>query len=115
MLNHSSIEHSRKHIPPPSFLLQVIQTLENDTVPMGETVLHIRKRVTKVTARHVHVPLYRHAETMATMLVWSSGSTEAHAERYCTLPRVCANAPSWMSVTMHASSGASWSHTIPKG
>ena len=38
MLNHSPIEHSCRDIPPPAFLLQGIQTLENDTFSMGETV-----------------------------------------------------------------------------
>jgi len=66
-------------MPPPTFLLQVIETLENNTFPMGETVFHIREIVTRVTARHGQVPLYRHAETMATMLVWSSGYTVANS------------------------------------
>src|SRR5215510_8188648 len=37
MLNHSSIEHSRRNIPPTTFLLQVVEALQNDAFQMGET------------------------------------------------------------------------------
>jgi hypothetical protein len=53
VLDHSSVEHSRRHIPPPTLLLQVIETLQNDTFPMGETVSDIKEIVTRVTAMHV--------------------------------------------------------------
>jgi len=52
VLNHTPVEHSCRHIPPSTFLLQVVETLENDTFPLGETVSNIRERVTRVTGRH---------------------------------------------------------------
>jgi hypothetical protein len=52
MLNHSSIQHSRRHIPPPAFLLQVVETLEDDTFPVGETVSNIGEVVTRVMVGH---------------------------------------------------------------
>jgi hypothetical protein len=55
MLNHSSIEHSCRHIPPPSFLLQVIQTLKDDMFPVGETVSDVWKIVARITGRHMKV------------------------------------------------------------
>src|SRR5215510_7987290 len=47
MLNHSSIEHSRRNIPPTTFLLQVVETLQNDTFPVGETVSDVWKIVAR--------------------------------------------------------------------
>ena len=35
MLNHSPVEHASRHIPPPTFLLQGIETLEDDTFHDG--------------------------------------------------------------------------------
>jgi len=52
MLDHTPVKHSRRHIPPTTFLLQVIQTLENDAFPMGETVSNIGERVTRIMGRH---------------------------------------------------------------
>src|SRR6266446_1224170 len=115
MFNHSPVKHARRNIPPPAFLLQSIETLEDNTFTMGETVSNIGEVVTRVTDRHIRASPYRHAETMATMLVWSSGYTVANSRRYVTTPRVRAKAPSWISFTMNASSGTSCSHTIPKG
>ena len=51
MLNHSPVEHSRRDIPPPTFLLQVIETLEDDTFPVGKTVPDVWDVVTRVTGR----------------------------------------------------------------
>src|SRR5215475_15634657 len=45
ILDDSSIEHARRHIPPPTFLLQGMETLEDNTFPMSETVFHIREVV----------------------------------------------------------------------
>jgi hypothetical protein len=53
MLNHAPVQHSRRDIPPTTFLLQVIETLENNTFPMGETVSNIREVVTRVMVVHV--------------------------------------------------------------
>src|SRR5215510_9030599 len=47
-----SLEHSYQNIPPPAFLLQVVEALQNDAFPMGETVSNIREIVTRVTDRH---------------------------------------------------------------
>jgi hypothetical protein len=41
VLNHCSVQHSCGNIPPPTFLLQVIETLEDDAFPVGETVSNI--------------------------------------------------------------------------
>jgi hypothetical protein len=57
VLNHSSVQHPRRHIPPPTFLLQVSKTLEDDAFPMGETISNIREVVTRVTRVHVRSSL----------------------------------------------------------
>ena len=56
ILDYSSIEHSRRNIPPPAFLLQVVETLENDTFSMGETVSNVGEIVTRVTRGHQRFP-----------------------------------------------------------
>src|SRR6266446_5140884 len=61
MLNHSSIEHARRHIPPPAFLLQGMKTLENDTFPLGETVSDAWEIVTRVAV--VHMSYIRYGST----------------------------------------------------
>jgi hypothetical protein len=38
-------------MPPTTFLLQVMQTLEDDTFPMGETVSDVGEIVTKIQVR----------------------------------------------------------------
>jgi len=43
------LEYSCQNIPPPTFLLQIIETLEDYAFPMGETVFHIWEIVTRVT------------------------------------------------------------------
>src|SRR5215470_14207571 len=55
ILNYSSVEHPRRYIPPPTFLLQVVEALQNDTFPVGEPVSDVRKIVTRVTSRHMKV------------------------------------------------------------
>ena len=57
MLNHSSVEHSRRHIPSPTLLLQVSKTLEDDTFPMGEPVSDIGEVVTRIRGPHVRFSL----------------------------------------------------------
>jgi len=52
MLNHSSVQHCRRDIPPTTFLLQVIETLEDDTFPAGKTVSNIGEIVTGVAVIH---------------------------------------------------------------
>ena len=55
MLNHSSLEHARRNIPPPTFLLQGMETLKDDTFPMGEPVSDVWQIVTRVMRRHMMV------------------------------------------------------------
>jgi hypothetical protein len=52
MLNYCPVEHARRHIPPTTFLLQVIETLEDDTFTVGKTVSHIGEVVTRVMSIH---------------------------------------------------------------
>src|SRR5215813_10326598 len=52
MLNHSPVEHPCRHIPPPTFLLQVVETLEDDTFPMGEPVSDVWEIITWIMGRH---------------------------------------------------------------
>ena len=51
ILNNRSIEHSCGHMSPATFLLEVIETLEDDTFPVGETVSNIGEVVTRITGR----------------------------------------------------------------
>jgi len=53
MLNHSSIEHARRHIPPPAFLWQVRESLEDDAFSVGEPVSNIGEVVARVMSIHV--------------------------------------------------------------
>src|SRR5262245_5893464 len=52
ILNHSPVEHSCRYIPPTTFLLQVIEALEDDPFPVGETVSDIGEAVTRSTVVH---------------------------------------------------------------
>src|SRR5262245_20512600 len=52
MLNHTTVQHARRHMPPPAFLLQGMKTLEDDTFTMGETVSDVGKIVARITAMH---------------------------------------------------------------
>jgi hypothetical protein len=55
MLDYRSIEHSYGHMSPTSFLLQVIETLEDDTFPVGETIADLGESVTSIMGRHVRL------------------------------------------------------------
>src|SRR5262249_45184659 len=55
MLNHSSIEHPCRNIPPPTLLLQVVEALEDDAFPIGEPVSNVGKMLTRITGRHMKV------------------------------------------------------------
>jgi hypothetical protein len=68
MLNHSPVQHSRRNIPPPTFLLQVMKTLEDDAFPVGETVSNIGKIGTRITVVQVNGSPGPHAKVMAIML-----------------------------------------------
>jgi hypothetical protein len=39
--HHTAIQHPRWHVPTTTLLLQFLETPENDSLTMGETVLHI--------------------------------------------------------------------------
>jgi hypothetical protein len=57
MLSHSPVQHSRRDIPPTTFLLQGVETLENNALPVGETVANIGEIRTRVTRVHVRSSL----------------------------------------------------------
>src|SRR5215510_12948639 len=59
MLNHSSVQHTRRHIPPTTFLLQGVETLEDDTFPLGEPVSNVWQIVARITGRHMKVSPHR--------------------------------------------------------
>jgi hypothetical protein len=59
MLYHSTIQHARRNIPPPAFLLQVIEALEDNAFTVGETISDIGEVVTRVMGRHMQVSLCR--------------------------------------------------------
>src|SRR6266700_3270228 len=54
MLNDSSVQHSCWDISPTAYLPQVIETLEDDAFPLGETVSNVGKIVTRVTVVHIN-------------------------------------------------------------
>src|SRR6266446_2061919 len=64
MLNHSPVEHARRDMSPPAFLLQGVETLKDDTFPAGETVSNIGEVVTRVTGIHIRASPCHHAETI---------------------------------------------------
>jgi hypothetical protein len=45
-----------------------METLEDDTFPMGETVSDVWQIVTRITAIHIRASPGRHAEVIAAML-----------------------------------------------
>ena len=55
MLDNSSVEYSCGNISPPTLLLQVVETLQNDALPVGETVSNVGKIVTRITGRHMKI------------------------------------------------------------
>jgi hypothetical protein len=57
MLHHSTIKHSRRHIPPTTFPLQVIETLQDDAFPVGETVSDVGEIGTRLRGTHVRFSL----------------------------------------------------------
>jgi hypothetical protein len=69
ILDHTPIKHSCRHMPPTAFLLERIETLQDNAFTGGETVSYIREIVMKVTGRHVPCSLYLHAEEAETTLV----------------------------------------------
>jgi len=56
IFNHSSVQHACRNIPPPTFLLQIMETLENDTFPAGKTVSDVWEVVTRITGIHMKFP-----------------------------------------------------------
>jgi hypothetical protein len=52
MLDHTSIQHPRWHIPTTMLLLQCLEAPQDDAFTMAETVLHIWQRVMRIMMRH---------------------------------------------------------------
>jgi hypothetical protein len=80
IFDHSSVEHACGHMSTTTVLLQVVETLEDDTFPAGETITDIRQRVTRGTAVHGGAPLigadlpcvvFTHWETTTHGMRWS--------------------------------------------
>ena len=69
MLNYTAIQHSCRHIPSPSFLLQVIETLEDDTFTVSDTVSNIEEVVTRLTAMHPQVSS-SHTDITFWIILW---------------------------------------------
>ena len=42
ILDHSSVEHSCWHIPPTTFLLEIVETLQDNAFTVGKTISNIR-------------------------------------------------------------------------
>jgi hypothetical protein len=55
ILDHTSVEHTRWHMPTTTLLLQFLQAPEDDSFTMGETILHIWQRVTRITVWHIRL------------------------------------------------------------
>jgi hypothetical protein len=68
MLDHRSVDHPCGNIPPTAFLLEVMETREDDAFLVGETVSNIRKIFPRVRDRHVKCSPWIDAEEMETML-----------------------------------------------
>src|SRR5262244_1534683 len=52
MLNHSTVKHACGHSPSSTFLLQVVEALEDEAFPVGETVSDVWEIGTRITGRH---------------------------------------------------------------
>jgi hypothetical protein len=76
-----SVQHSCKHIPPPTFLLQVVEALQNDTFPVGETVSDVGKMLTRVTGRHMKVSPAESTQNSVLSI--------AVVLNFCNLPKRC--------------------------
>src|SRR5438093_6937213 len=81
MLNHSSVEHSCGDIPPSSFLLQGIETLEDDSFPDGKTVFHIWEIVTGVTSTHMEFSLVGQSAQESSIMFATVPKTPLQARR----------------------------------
>jgi hypothetical protein len=57
ILDDSPVQPSRRDMPPAAFLLQGIETLEEDTFLLGETVSEVWEIITRVTGTHVEFSL----------------------------------------------------------
>jgi hypothetical protein len=70
-----------------------METLENNTFTLGETVSDVGEIVTRVTVVHIRTSPGCHAEAMAIILIWHRGYPIANSGRYLITPCVCTNAP----------------------
>ena len=88
-LNHSSVQHSCRNIPPPTFLLQGIETLQNDAFPVAETVSNIGERVTRVMGSHMKgSPRRVYPEFRAERCGCTWRSSSMWSRRYTSLVKV---------------------------
>jgi hypothetical protein len=53
MLDHTSVEHACGNMPPTAFLLQVIETLQDDAFTVGETVSDVWQILMRITVMHI--------------------------------------------------------------
>jgi hypothetical protein len=56
MLHHRPVQHARRYIPPTTFLLQGMETLEDDTFSVNETVSDVGEVITRSTMVHQQFP-----------------------------------------------------------
>jgi hypothetical protein len=64
-------KHFSRNIPPATFLLQGVETLQDDAFPVGETVSDVGEIVTRITGRHMKVlPRRVYREFRADVLQW---------------------------------------------
>src|SRR5215472_4245755 len=77
--SHGRVEHPCWNVPPATFLLQVIETLEDDTFTRGQTVSNIGEIITKfmgmyqiysLVAAHQHVCTMPEAAAVLYGLGW---------------------------------------------
>ena len=53
ILDYTSVKHTRWHVSATTFLLERVQTLQDDPFSMCQTVSHVREILMRVTGRHV--------------------------------------------------------------
>ena len=55
MLDHTAVAHAGWHMPTTAFLLQLLETSQDDSFTVRQTISHIGEVVTRVTVRHVRL------------------------------------------------------------
>jgi len=67
MLDHTSIEHPRWHMPTTTLLLQCLEAPQDNSFTLGETVCHIGQFITRITIGLLTFFPRLSAEDIATM------------------------------------------------